>query len=307
MKSDQLKFVLSGLIICVILSFSVTTPAQGGGRGTVKPSPSKPPSARPSAPAKKPTPRSSSRVFRPTNPNIELVKIPPGSFMMGSTKGEDDEKPVHQVTINYSFYMGKYEVTQAQWQAVMGNNPSHFENCDSCPVENVSWDDAQSFIGKLNHMNDGYTYRLPTEAKWEYACRAGTTGEYAGALDELAWYSKNSRDRTHAVGSRRPNDWGLHDMYGNVSEWCEDWSHETYYGAPNDGSAWIRGGDQRSRVMRGHHFEVEDHQMRSAARFSGYPNARDGRATMGFVSLRLRGHNRMASGLSFSRTHDAQP
>jgi formylglycine-generating enzyme required for sulfatase activity len=171
--------------------------------------------------------------------------------MMGSTTGQADEKPVRQVTINYSFYMGKYEVTQAQWQTVMGDNPSNFKDCGNCPVEQVSWDDAQKFIQGLNRVNDGYTYRLPTEAEWEYACRAGTTGDYAGTLGEMAWYSENSGSKTHTVGGKQPNAWGLADMHGNVWEWCQDWYHETYYGAPTDGSAWLSGGEQKYRVVRG--------------------------------------------------------
>src|SRR5205085_9149218 len=120
-------------------------------------------------------------------------------FMMGSETGDADEKPVHQVTIREGFYMGKYEVTQAQWKQVMGNNPSYFNNCDQCPVEMVSWNDAQEFIKKLNAMNDGYVYRLPSEAEWEYAARAGTTGDYAGDLDAMAWYLNNSGNKTHPV------------------------------------------------------------------------------------------------------------
>jgi formylglycine-generating enzyme required for sulfatase activity len=120
---------------------------------------------------------------------IEMVYIPPGRFLMGSEKGGGSETPLHEVTISYSFYMGKYEVTQAQWQAVMGNNPSNFKG-DNLPVEQVSWDDAIAFIARLNAQNDGYSYRLPTEAEWEYASRAGTSGEYAGDLDAMAWYGK---------------------------------------------------------------------------------------------------------------------
>jgi formylglycine-generating enzyme required for sulfatase activity len=189
--------------------------------------------------------------FHPTNPGIELVKIPPGSFMMGSTNWPN-EKPVHQVTINYSFYMGKYEVTQTQWQAVMGDNPSHFTECGNCPVDSVSWNKAQEFILRLNQISDGYSYRLPTEAEWEYACHAGTTGNYTtDLLKEMAWYDENSGGKTHAVGAKMLNAWGLADIYGNVYEWCQDWYHETYYGAPADGSAWLNGGEQKNRVMRG--------------------------------------------------------
>lgn len=170
---------------------------------------------------------------------------------MGSVNGEPYSRPVHPVAIDYSFYMGKFEVSQMQWQAVMGNNPSQFKDCANCPVEQVSWDSAREFILKLNQMNDGYTYRLPSEAEWEYACRAGTTGDYAGDVKEMAWFFENAGERTHAVGQKQPNPWGLADMQGNVSEWCQDWYHETYYGAPADGSAWLRGGEQKYRVFRG--------------------------------------------------------
>jgi formylglycine-generating enzyme required for sulfatase activity len=194
------------------------------------------------------TANSSSSNFPRTRTNqagIEFVLIPAGSFMMGSTNGEANEKPVHQVTINYSFYMGKYEVTQAQWQSLMGNNLSNFRDCGgNCPIEHVSWEDAQNFINKLNESNDGFRYRLPTEAEWEYACRAGTTGDYAGNPSEMAWYWENSGIKTHAVGGNQPNAWGLFDMHGNVWEWCQDWYHGTYYGAPTDGSAWLSGGEQ---------------------------------------------------------------
>jgi formylglycine-generating enzyme required for sulfatase activity len=206
---------------------------------------------------------------------IEMVWIPTGSFMMGSTNGGADEKPAHQVTINYSFYIGKYEVTQAQWQSVMGNNPSNFKDCGgNCPVEQVSWDDAQNFINKLNESNDGFRYRLPTEAEWEYACRAGTTGDYAGNLSEMAWYSENSGSKTHAVGSKRPNDWGLADMHGNVWEWCQDWYHDSYNGAPTDGSAWLSGGAQMYRALRGGSWFGNATYLRSACRVDDTPGYR---------------------------------
>ena len=183
---------------------------------------------------------------------MELVWIPAGSFMMGSANGDADEKPVHQVNIERPFYIGKFEVTQTQWQAVMGDNPSNFKECGgNCPVENVSWDDAKEFIRRLNERNDGFIYRLPTEAEWEYASRAGTTADFAGDLKEVAWFSENSGNKTHAVGQKQANTWGLADMHGNVWEWCEDWYHESYYDAPADGSAWLIGGEQKLRVMRG--------------------------------------------------------
>jgi formylglycine-generating enzyme required for sulfatase activity len=198
---------------------------------------------------------------------------------MGSNDGEANEKPVHQVTINYSFYISKYEVTQAQWQAVMGNNPSSFkgdlaEPFIKLPVEQVSWDDAQIFINKLNESNDGFNYRLPTEAEWEYACRAGTTGDDTGDLSEMAWFAENSGGRTHGVGQKQPNAWGLFDMHGNVWEWCQDWYHESYNGAPTDGSAWL-GGVQLYRVLRGGSWgNKETASLRSASRSRNTPDNR---------------------------------
>jgi formylglycine-generating enzyme required for sulfatase activity len=156
-----------------------------------------------------------------------FVQISTGEFMMGSENGDADEKPVHRVRISQSFEMGKYEVTQVQWEAVMGHNPSLFRGAN-LPVEQASWDDAQQFIQKLNALSDGYLYRLPTEAEWEYACRAGSTGNYAGNLDAMAWYKKNSGGKTHPVGQKQPNAWGLYDMHGNIWEWCEDTYNKGY-------------------------------------------------------------------------------
>jgi|ERR1041384_412240 formylglycine-generating enzyme required for sulfatase activity len=180
---------------------------------------------------------------------LELVWIAPGTFIMGSENGEPDEKPAHRVTISKGFYLGKYEVTQAQWRKLMGDEPSHFKG-DDLPVEQVSWARVVAFIAKLNAQNDGYTYMLPSEAQWEYAARAGTDGDYAGDLDAMAWYDHNSEHHTHPVGRKQPNAFGLFDMHGNVFEWCEDWYHETYAGAPTDGSAWLSG-VEKHRVLRG--------------------------------------------------------
>lgn len=163
---------------------------------------------------------------------MDFVFIPAGEFMMGSEVSVL-EKPVHRVRISRPFYMGKYEVTQGQWQAVMGNNPSKFKGNDDLPVECVSWIDCQEFCKKLSEKV-GRTVRLPTEAEWEYACRAGSTGKFCfgdaeSELDDYAWYSKNSDRRTHPVGTRKPNAWGLCDMHGNVWEWCQDWHDAFYY------------------------------------------------------------------------------
>jgi len=157
-----------------------------------------------------------------------FVLIPAGEFMMGSNDGEYDERPVHQVRISQPFYLGKYEVTQEQWQAVMGRNPSRFTGAPTLPVEQVSWEEVQTFVRALNAREGGTAYRLPTEAEWEYAARAGSTTTYsfgskASKLGDYAWYGDNAGGRTHPVGQRKPNAWGLYDMHGNVWEWVQDW------------------------------------------------------------------------------------
>ena len=165
------------------------------------------------------------------------------------------------MNLGQGFYIGRFEVTQQQWQAVMGTNPSHFKG-ESLPVEQVSWDDAQAFVRRLNEQQDGYVYRLPTESEWEYACRAGTTHDDAGVLESMAWFGDARAGRqTHPVGQKRPNAWGLYDMQGNVREWCEDWYHEDYRGAPADGSAWLAGGEQQQRALRGGSWLSVDAQL----------------------------------------------
>ncbi len=152
--------------------------------------------------------------------NIEMLLVPGGTFMMGCSPGDTecqaDESPAHQVTLTNAFYMGKTEVTQAQWTAKMGSNPSYFVGQPNNPVEQVSWNTIQNF-------NSATGLRLPTEAEWEFACRAGTTTARYGVMNDIAWYLSNSRGTTHAVATKLPNALGLYDTIGNVWEWCQDW------------------------------------------------------------------------------------
>jgi len=212
---------------------------------------------------------------------LEMLRVPGGPFLMGSPDSEEgrneDEGPQHRVAVP-DFYIGKYEVNQAQWKAVMGanNNPSSF-NGDDRPVERVTWNDAKTFCEKLRSMTNK-AYRLPSEAEWEYACRGRTTGAYAGNLDAMAWYSDNSDSKTHPVGQKLANAFGLYDMHGNVWEWCEDFYHYSYGGKhgnpPTDGSAWLDGGDSSYRVIRGGAWGNESGIIRSASRKGEAPNER---------------------------------
>ena len=208
---------------------------------------------------------------------MKLILIPAGEFLMGSENGVDAEKPVRKVIISKPFYLGKYPVTQAQWEAVMGSNPSRFKGELNRPVETVLWDEAQEFLRKVGTREVGKTYRLPTEAEWEYACRAGSTGAYffgddETKLKEYAWYDRNSGRTTHPVGKLKPNPWGLHDMHGNVWEWVQDWYADDYYKQrpnPDRDPQGPESGDLR--VLRGGCLGDPQRNARCAFRYWGYP------------------------------------
>lgn len=223
--------------------------------------------------------------IRKNSIGMSFVPIPAGSFLMGLNDTDlaknsnydkvrykeeatldwyEDEIPQRQVTIK-SFWLGRHEVTQMQFEAVMGSNPSVFDECPLCPVDNVTWNMAQEFIKRLNAKNDGFSYRLPTEAEWEYAAKAGTTTNFAfgdsltfeqANFDGSGPYGENAvkgrfLQKTMAVGRYKPNDWGLYDMHGNVYEWVEDVKSDNYLGLATDGSANLTKGDKTIRVLRG--------------------------------------------------------
>ena len=201
--------------------------------------------------------------------------IPAGTFQMGSNGGGYDERPVHAVNITQPFYLQKTEVTQSQWRAVMGTNPSYYSSCgETCPVEMVSWNHTQAFLNALNAAEPGMNYRLPTEAEWEYAARAGTTGDYGGTgnLDEMGWYSGNSGGRTHPVGRKQANAWDLYDMHGNVDEWVNDWYSSAYYSlSPTDDPTGPASGSYR--VTRGGTWWWSEWSARSFDRSRGWPHS----------------------------------
>ena len=210
---------------------------------------------------------------------MQLKLIPAGTFSMGSANGDSDEGPVHEVTITKPYYLGVYEVTNAQWQAVMGDVPSEWKDADR-PVESVSWDKAAAFCEALSALpaerQAGRVYRLPTEAEWEYACRAGTTTAYSfgdeeSLLGDFAWFDDNSGRQTHPVGQKRPNGWGLYDMHGNVWEWCSDWYGDYAAGAVRDPVGPASGSD---RVLRGGSWYDSASLCRSAFRIRFYPSYR---------------------------------
>ena len=207
-----------------------------------------------------------------------MVWVDGGTFRMGATSelGSEisDEKPVHSVTLS-GYYIGKTEVTQALWQAVMGSNPSYFEG-DGLPVEQVSWDDCQEFIRKLNSLT-GQNFRLPTEAEWEFACRGGNNSrgyKYSGSnyIDNVAWYDGNSGDKTHPVATKSPNELGIYDMSGNVWEWCADWYGDYSSGRQTNPKGPYGGSD---RVNRGGSWYFFVRYCRSSDRYGDDPARRN--------------------------------
>jgi formylglycine-generating enzyme required for sulfatase activity len=238
-----------------------------------------------------------------------FVVIKAGEFLMGpEQQGESNDVP-HAVKITRPFEMSKYEITQTQWESLMSGNPSHFKGAN-LPVENVSWDDAQAFIAKLNEFKDGYTYRLPTEAEWEYSCRAGSKAKYESNLDQFAWYGDNSGLKqlnsediwnnnrqnynkvlvendcqSHRVGSKKPNAWGLYDMQGNVWEWCQDWYGERYYlDSPDKDPTGPSSGSQR--VNRGGSWYSQTERCQTTIR--GKDNPENKLFNLGFRLVRTR-------------------
>lgn len=214
-----------------------------------------------------------------------MVWVEGGTFRMGATSEQgseiSDEKPVHSVTLS-GYYIGKTEVTQALWQAVMGSNPSYFEG-DDLPVEQVSWDDCQEFIRKLNSLT-GQNFRLPTEAEWEFACRGGNNSrgyKYSGSnyIDNVAWYDGNSGDKTHPVATKSPNELGIYDMSGNVWEWCADWYGDYSSGRQTNPKGPYGGS---FRVNRGGSWFNYARCCRSSLRDNYYPSYR-----INYLGLRL--------------------
>ena len=226
-------------------------------------------------------------------PGVKMVMcwIPPGEFLMGSPEDEEDRRDSetqHRVRITQGFWLAKTQTTQAQWQAVMGNNPSRFKG-ENLAVEKVSWIDicgdesaTGGYLGELNRrLPAGGRFHLPTEAQWEYAGRAGTTGAYAGDLDEMGWYDDNSDGQTHPVGQKKPNAWGLHDMHGNVWEWCSDWYGDYDVNEMNDPSGPASGS---YRVIRGGGWYFNAIRCRAAYRYNYVPTFSD--ADIGFRMAR---------------------
>jgi len=207
-------------------------------------------------------------------PAIPMVLVQGGVFNMGSNDDGPEAKPIHKVKLN-SFYIGKYEVTQAQWKTIMGTNPSFYQGCDECPVEQVSYDDVQAFITKLIQKT-GKHYRLPTEAEWEYAARGGNKSKsyvFSGSnnLADVAWFMDNSNNKTSPKGQKKPNELEIYDMTGNVWEWCSDYFDDKYYAtSPAENPKGPETGTDR--VIRGAARDGSGSFCHTAYRFTNSPN-----------------------------------
>ena len=243
---------------------------------------------------KKPTGKLPKVTSQTDSLGIEFVLIPAGNFMMGlsaANLGEtyrmarkdyadfeqswiDNEMPAHRVEISEDYWLGKTEVTQAQWEKVMGTNPSFNKSCSDCPVERVSWEDAKEFIRKLNELDNGFVYSLPTEAEWEYAARGGTNRLFAGNVEDMAWHSGNSEIATHPVESRLPNSFGLYDIHGNVEEWCED-LYQLYPDSKSENEEAATSVIKNLRVVRGGSWNVFPTLQRATARKGATPTLRN--------------------------------
>ncbi len=219
--------------------------------------------------------------------SFRMIHVEGGLFQMGSNEGHSDEKPIHEVTIpKEGFLIGQFPVTQSLYEFVTGENPARFKGSDR-PVENVSWHDAQTFIKMLNNLTKK-EYRLPSESEWEFAARGGIHWKddfkYSGSNDvrEVAWYNDTSHEETKPVGLLEPNQLGIHDMSGNLYEWCEDYWHRDYNNAPQDGSAWDDMEDSASRVIRGGSWILNSQYCRVAVRYYYHPSRR-----YDFIGFRL--------------------
>jgi formylglycine-generating enzyme required for sulfatase activity len=244
-------------------------------------------------PAQGAAPRGAAAPAAPATPvKPEYIKIAPGEFMMGCSKGDNtcdmhdpmsplkdffkdlSESPAHMVKITKPFEIGKYDVTQAEWKMVMGTDLSTFKG-DNLPMENISWNQIQDFLTKMNSLNDGYKYRLPTEAEWEYAARAGTTGPIIGdSLDAIAWYDQKGGPKTRPVGTKAPNAWGLYDMQGNVWQWVQDGYSDYKKNAVTD----PKNDKGDKRVLRGGSWDLAAIEMRVSNRFAIPPNFKNNSA-----------------------------
>lgn len=203
---------------------------------------------------------------------MDFVYIPPGEFIMGSDEGPENERPAHKVTISEGFWMSKYEVTEAQYYALDKNYPKLNTGCNNCPVENVTWYMAKELVLRLNKVNDGFLYSSPSEAEWEYAARAGSTGPFYGKLNDIMWFSDNSDYQKQPVGQKMPNAWGLYDMHGNAWEWCEDVYLKDYTATPTDGSPNITRGNPQNHPLRGGSWSIDPFYCRVTSRLEGGPD-----------------------------------